>query len=186
VVGGERIIDRQLRVLRGLADPVVVVAEDPTPFTGLGLDVIPDLIPGAGALGGIYTAIVSSPRERTIVLAADLPFVNRPLLERFVESAADVVMPRSDRGYEPLCALYARACADAIRRRIDRGELHAAVLPTGVRTDVIESEALMAYDPDGLLFVNINTPHDHERARTLAERKWKKPGDRIMDDSDGR
>lgn len=186
VVGGERIVERQLRVLQGLADPVFVVGGDPAPFGSVGLDVVPDVVPDAGALGGIYTAIVSSPRERTIVLASDLPFVSRRLLERLVESPADVVMPRSARGYEPLCALYTRACAEAIRHRIDRGERHAGVLPDGVRVEVIESQALMAYDPDGLAFVNVNTPHDYERARALADKKWKTPGDRIMDDSVGR
>jgi molybdopterin-guanine dinucleotide biosynthesis protein A len=186
LVGGVRIIDRQLTALRGLADPIFVVAGDPTPFAGLGLEVVPDAVPNAGALGGIYTAIVASPRERTIVLASDLPFVTPQLLARFSESDAEVVMPLGVRGYEPLCALYTRACAEPIRQRIERGALHAARLPDGVRADVIGPEDLMAYDPDGLLFVNVNTPHDHERARDLADRKWKKSEDRIMDDSDDR
>lgn len=185
-VAGERIIDRQLRALRGLADPIFIVGGDPSAFAGLGLEVVADLVQDAGALGGIYTAIVASPRERTIVVASDLPFVSRRLLEHFVGSRADVVMPLGPRGYEPFCALYGRACAEPIRRRIDRGALTAAVLPEGVRVEVVGPDTLAAYDPAGLLFVNVNTPDDHERARDLAEATWKKRGDRIMDDSQGR
>jgi molybdopterin-guanine dinucleotide biosynthesis protein A len=183
-IGGERIIDRQLRALDGIAAPVFLVANDPEPFAGLGLEIVADAIAGAGALGGVYTAIMASPRERTIVLASDLPFVSRRLLQRLAESDGEVAMPRTARGYEPLCALYTRACAAPIRARIDRGELHAARLPEGLRADVISPDDLAVCDPDGLLFVNVNTPHDHARARNLAEGTWNRSEDRIMDDSD--
>ena len=83
-------------------------------------------------------------------------------------------------------ALYARTCAGPIRARIDRGELQAGVIPEGVRADVVGPDELTACDPDGLLFVNVNTPHDHARARTLAEEACNWSEDRIMDDSDER
>jgi molybdopterin-guanine dinucleotide biosynthesis protein A len=34
-----------------------------------------------------------------------------------------------------------------------------------VRVHEISAEALATYDPDGRLFVNVNTPHDYARAR---------------------
>jgi hypothetical protein len=39
-----------------------------------------------------------------------------------------------------------------------------------------------AYDPYGLMFVNVNTPHDFARAQALADPPVKAPRDRIMDD----
>lgn len=170
-VGGERIIDRQLRALRQITDAIFVVAADPSPFAGLALDVVPDAIPGCGALGGIYTAIQRSPRARTLVVASDMPFLNPSFLQRLADTDSDVVMPRTARGLEPLCALYSRACAEPIRRRLAAGSLEAAVVPEGVRSEEIGPEVLAAYDPDGLMFVNVNTPHDHARARGLAEVK---------------
>jgi hypothetical protein len=47
----------------------------------------------------------------------------------------------------------------------------AAILPGQVLAEKIGPEASTAWDPDGLLSVNVNTPHDHERARDLAEGK---------------
>jgi molybdopterin-guanine dinucleotide biosynthesis protein A len=182
-IGGERIVDRQIAVLRRVAEPIFIVAPDPAPFESLGLDVVPDVMPGCGALGGIYTAIVTSPCERTLVVAGDMPGLALPLLERLVQpTAADVVVPRTERGYEPLCAVYSARCAAPIRRRLESGWLQASQLPEGVHVEEIGPETLAAYDPDGLLFVNINTPHDYERARNLIESMPQRPADRITDE----
>ncbi|MEO7273286.1 MAG: molybdenum cofactor guanylyltransferase [Vicinamibacterales bacterium] len=178
-IGGARIIDRQLAALRQVADPIFVVTNDPTPFASLGLEIVPDVIPDCGALGGIYTAIVCSPHPRTLVVAGDLPGLQVPLLERLVRSSeADVVVPRGPQGYEPLCAVYAAACAGPIRTRLEAGDLRASVMPAGVRVEVIGPEDLAAYDPDGLLFVNVNTPHEYERARAVIEGMPQRLGDR--------
>src|SRR6185436_7985148 len=129
------------------ADPIFVVADDPAPFVSLGLTIVPDAMPGCGALGGIYSAILGSPRQRTLIVAGDLPGLSVPLLERLVQpSEADIVVPRGPRGYEPLCAVYARSCAEPIRSRLEAGDLKASVMPAGVRVEVIGPEDLAAYD----------------------------------------
>ncbi len=173
-VGTERIVDRQLRALRQVTDDVFIVAPGPAPYAGLGLRVVPDAIPDAGALGGIYTAIVASPCPRTLVVACDMPFLSAALLERMVGVAdGDLVVPHGPRGYEPLCAVYARSCAPLIRAQIARGDLRASGVPEAVRGTLrvveIGPEVLAALDPDDLGFVNVNTPHDYERARNLDE-----------------
>jgi len=180
-LAGERIIERQLRALRQVADPVFAVSstsfEPDAPLTCV-LDQFPD----HGVLGGIYTAIVASPHDRTIVVGCDLPFLNPRFLAHMIGFDADLVIPRTSRGYEPLCAVYSRGCADAIRERLERRQLEASVLPAGVSVAEIGPEALALYDPDGLLFVNVNTPHDYERAKELLERRSKTSRDRIMDE----
>jgi molybdopterin-guanine dinucleotide biosynthesis protein A len=186
-VGALRIIDRQLAVLRRFADPVFVVTADGSAFIEPDIRVVADLVPGAGALGGIYTAIVSSPQDRTLVVACDMPFVDARLIERLVApSAADIVVPRPASGYEPLCATYARRCADAIHARIRRGELKAAEVIRDVRVEEIGPDLLATYDPHGVQFTNINTPHDYQRALELVEREPGQREDRIMNDSSER
>ena len=179
-VGERRIIDRQLALLQRIADPVFVVANDREGFADLAVAVIPDLVPGTGALGGIYTAIVSSPHPRTLVVACDMPFLSLPLLQRLAcPTQADLLIPRSARGYEPLCATWTRAAAHAIRRQIDRGAFKAALLVEELRVEEIGPENLASDDPHGLCFVNVNTPHDYERAQELSRLESKL--DRIMD-----
>ena len=184
-VGAERIVERQLRLLRAVADPVFIVSNRGEEFSGLGVDVVPDVITGAGPLGGIYTALLTSPRARTLIVGCDLPFLALPLLERLVApSAAQLVIPRSARGYEPLCATWTADCAAILRRRIDAGTLKAALAVEELRVEEIGAEFVASCDPHGLLFVNINTPHDYERAQRLGRVESKTLRDRIMDVSE--
>jgi len=185
VVGGARIIDRQLAALSAVADDVRIVANDPVRYAGLGVRIVPDAIADAGPLGGIYSALLDARHERVIVLACDLPFVTRELLERLVaeslaDAASDAIVPRSARGLEPLCAIYTKRCAAAARTRLDRGALEVRGVFEDVRMRELGPDALAPYD-DGSLFENVNTPHDHERARGLVELNEKPSEDRITE-----
>jgi molybdopterin-guanine dinucleotide biosynthesis protein A len=181
-VGRARIIDRQLAAVSALTDDVRIVANDADRYAGLGVRVIADAITGAGPLGGIDTALRDARHDWTIVLACDLPFITSALLQRLVAECGtgeeiDAVAPRSARGLEPLCAIYHRRCAAVARVLIERGLLAAAGLLDAVRTRVLEREALAPYDA-GALFENVNTPHDHERARAWVELNEKPSEDR--------
>ena len=183
-IGDRRIIDRQLAALRALTQTIFIVAPDPSPYEGLALRVVPDAIAGAGALGGVYTAIVESPAPRTIVLAGDMPFVTPALFRALAapeRAHADLVVPRTVRGLEPLCAVYAKACATPIGERIRRGELQASSLGDGLRVSEVGPEVLAAIDEDGRLFANVNTPHDYARAVSLFELRPDPAQDRITE-----
>jgi molybdopterin-guanine dinucleotide biosynthesis protein A len=175
VVGDARIIDRQLRALATIAADVRIVANDPGRYADLGVRVIPDAIANAGPLGGVYTALADAHHDRVVILACDLPFVTAALLERLVSEFGtgqeiDAVVPRSSRGLEPLCAVYAVGCAAAARARIDRGQLQMAGLLADVRVRELGPDALAPFD-DGSLFENVNTPHDYARATGRVEPK---------------
>lgn len=163
VVGRSAIIDRQLETLGEVAADIFVVGWSDATWTSRGLRVVPDEIPNAGPLGGIYTAIVRSPCERTLVVACDMPFLSSALLRQLAAvKNADLVIPRHARGYEPLCAIYSRACAGDIRDRLARGLNEASRLPDGLRVTEIDVD-------NERFFVNVNTPHDYERAKGLSE-----------------
>lgn len=184
-VGGARIIDRQLAALSTVADDVRIVTNDPARYADLGVRLVPDAIAGAGPLGGIYSALLDAAHERVLVLACDLPFITAALLERLVAESepgedVDAVVPRSPRGLEPLCALYTRRCAPEMKNRIETGALQVAGLLDAVRTRVLGPDSLAPYD-EGVLFENVNTPHDHERARGWVELNEKPSEDRITE-----
>ena len=184
-IGDARIIDRQLAALSVVTDDVRIVANDRGRYAGVGLRVIPDAVRGAGPLGGLYTALLDASHDRVLVLACDLPFVTAALLQRLVAESGtgqevDAVVPRSARGLEPLCALYTKRCAALARARIERGELAVAGLLADLRVHELGPEALAPYD-DGSLFENVNTPHDHARARGWVELNEKPSEDRITE-----
>ena len=165
-VGDRRILDLQLAALRGHAARIVIVGGPPRGGED-GVEVIADRLPGVGALGGLYTALVSATAERTLVLACDMPFVTGAFLEYLARCSIgyDAAVPRDCRGLHPLCAVYARSVAPLIRRSIDEGvrKVRAAIDP--LRIHVIEGAALEAFDPAGRLLENVNTPDDYARAR---------------------
>lgn len=173
LLGGVPILQRILGAVRARADHVFAVGDRHGAAAAAGLAVVGDLTPGIGTLGAIHTAIVRSPCARTLVVGCDMPFVSARLVAHLADVAAttgaDVVMPRDETGYQPLCAIYGRGCAAALHERIARGERHAAVPPGGVRVVEVGRDELAAIDPEGLLFVNVNTPDDYERARRLVE-----------------
>src|SRR4029450_7781625 len=111
VVGGVRIVERQLAALAGVSDDILIVANDAARYTDLGVRVVPDAIAGAGPLGGLYTALLAARPDRLIVLACDLPFVPAALLERLAAESGsgqqfDAVVPRTARRRGPRCAVY--------------------------------------------------------------------------------
>jgi molybdopterin-guanine dinucleotide biosynthesis protein A len=172
-IGATAIVDRQLDALSSLVREIFVVGREDQAWTDRGLRVVPDDIPEAGPLGGIYTAIRHSPADRTLVVACDMPYLSRPFLERLAAVGdADLVIPRTARGYEPLCAIYSRRCEAEIHERLMRGEYQAWKRPVHIRVAEVSVG-------DDLSVVNVNTPHDYERAKGLKEWKPETTGDRI-------
>ena len=173
VVGGRRIIERQLAVLGQVAPHVLVVTDDHHRFRASGLRVCGDCLPGTGPLGGLHTALTRSPARRTLVVAGDLPFLSGAFLRHLAGRAAhaDAVVPRNAAGLQPLCAVYDRGCAEAIRARIEAGRRRLVDLASWLRVTEVGPDEVAAFDPDGMLLFNVNTPADHARAVSCAARR---------------
>ncbi len=168
IVGASSILEQQLSLLRGLTPHILIVASDRSRGRARDARVVVDRIAGAGALGGLYTALMEAPTEQTLVMGCDMPFLTAPFLTYLAEQGrdADVVVPRDEHGRHPLCASYARRIARHLRRRITAGELtiNEALLDLEVRE--LGPEQLAPYNRDGRLLLNINTPDDYTQART--------------------
>jgi molybdopterin-guanine dinucleotide biosynthesis protein A len=179
-IGGERILDRLARVLTAaLGEPPLLVAN--APDAGIwrpDLRTVSDARPGFGALGGIYTAVVSAPAP-VVCVAWDMPFVSEPLIQALAEglSRHDAMLPQSDgrRGVEPLCAAYGPACAAAIAASLDEGDLRAIGFHRRIGVGILPLDQVRALaDPD-LLFFNVNTADDLARADQLWRRHASSP-----------
>jgi molybdopterin-guanine dinucleotide biosynthesis protein A len=177
-VGGERILDRVVaRVHTVTAAPPLLIANAPGAAAWRpDLKTIPDVRPGLGSLGGIYTAVSAAP-EPVLCVAWDMPFVPVGLLQALVDGAVagnyDAFLPESSgrRGLEPLCAVYGPACGPAIARRLETGDLKAISFHTDVSVGILSLAEVKAFgDPDEMFF-NVNTPDDLERAEALWRRR---------------
>lgn len=167
VVGADTILERQVSLLRDLTPHILIAAGDRMDIRADGIRVVADRIPRAGALGGLYTALVEAPTEQVLVIACDMPFLNAPFLRYLVNTGldADVSLPRDTRGRHPLCAVYCRRIADHLRDRILAQQLRVADALAGLTVRELEPTELAPFDRDGRLLCNVNTPDDYARAR---------------------
>jgi molybdopterin-guanine dinucleotide biosynthesis protein A len=168
----QRVIDR----LSPIADELIVTTNRPDDYQFLGLRLCPDLKPGRGALGGLYTAIASATQPFVAVVACDMPFASPSLLEAagriMVQEETDVVIAKTEEGYEPIHAVYRRAaCLPAIEAAIDADQWRVIAWFPQVKVRVLRSDELKQFDPDGLAFWNVNTPEEFIQAEQLAQTK---------------
>jgi molybdopterin-guanine dinucleotide biosynthesis protein A len=168
LVGGRAIGERQLEVLRAIFPRVVVIANDPAPWEGLGVEVTPDVHRGAGPLAGVHAALVATAEHEGVVcVAGDMPFVAPALLEllRAYAPDADVVVPRIAGRPEPLLARWSRTCLPTIEARLAAGERAVHTMFEVVCATWLEEPALRVLDPALRSFMNVNTHEDLLRAQ---------------------
>jgi molybdopterin-guanine dinucleotide biosynthesis protein A len=102
-----------------------------------------------------------------------MPFASTSLIEAMsrlmVEEEADVVIAKSDEGYEPLHAIYRReTCLPAIESAIDANQWKVIAWFPQVKVRVLTSQELTFLNPDGLAFWNVNTPEEFVEAERIA------------------
>lgn len=172
-LAGRPMIEHVLTRVAGLGDETLVTTNDPDSYDFLDLPLAPDAEPGAGALPGLRTALKAAHGDTVLVLACDMPFVNRLLLEHMLEqsSNADVVVPRWDDNYQTLHAVYNRKrTLRAVEQALAEGERRMISFYPQLRVHVVEPEQISQYDPKGRSFFNVNTPDELlEAERLLAE-----------------
>lgn len=169
-LSGRRIIERVIRALEAAVDDLLVVTNTPELYAFLGQPMVPDIFPDHGSLGGIYSGLQAAPGEAAFTVACDMPFL-RPEIVRLVvdrAGAGDVVIPRVAGQYETLHAVYRKTCLPPILERLIQGRLKITDFFDAVRVAVIEEAELTRYGDPAVIFMNVNTPEELERARVLA------------------
>ncbi len=164
-VGGRRLIDRAVEVCQEVFERVVVVRGDPRrpPIPGLGVPQLPDAWPGYGALGGVHAALRACNVDGVLILASDMPSMEAGFLRELVDQddGADVLVPRSRSGLQPLAAVYRRSCLPVVEASLREDIRQIIAFYPKVR--VLE----YGVDDREELFTNVNTPEDLRRARGL-------------------
>ena len=168
-LGGRRIIDRVLEVIRAVTDDALIVTDTPELYASLGLPMVPDVFPDHGSLGGIYSGIKAAAGDAAFTVACDMPFL-LPAVARLVTSRAgqaDVVIPRVGTQLETLHACYAKSCLAPIEARLAAGQLKIVGFFEEVRVlEIPEADVARLRAPE-LVFMNVNTPEELARARGL-------------------
>ena len=168
-VGSERMVDRQIRLLRALCRTVAIIGP-PDKFPDAGIPVYEDEIPGQGPLGGLYTGLCKARTEFSLFLSCDMPLMEERFLRYLCEQAlasraSATVPPPWKRGRYPLCAVLRRRALSRVRSCLASGQNQVGrIFSSSQRRTISKAEfARAGFSPR--IFCNLNTPEEYERMR---------------------
>ena len=170
-LGGKRIIERVVEVLGSVLPDLLIVTNTPELYAFLGLPMVPDVFPDHGSLGGIYTGLKAAKGEAAFTVACDMPFLKSEVVRLVVSHAgeADVVIPKVGDQLETLHALYAKACLPHMEAVLQAKRFKViGFFPQVKILEIPEAEVARLADPH-LCFMNVNTPDELARARSLLD-----------------
>ncbi len=172
--GNTSLLEQVISRIDSLSKEIIIVTAKERTFPQLAsrpkIKIVSDIFPGQGSLGGIYTGLVKSDSFYNLVVAADMPFLNVPLLRNMIKIADgfDFVLPRVNGLFEPLHAIYSRNCIQPIERILNEGKKVIVELFNYVKVRYVEADEVDRFDPKHLSFFNINTREELELAKKIA------------------
>lgn len=140
-----------------------LVTNQPLVHLELGLPLLTDLVPSQGPLGGLLTVLSLSRTSWVLAASVDSPFLSPPLLAALAARAARTGRPavvcRTAAGLEPFPGVYAVRLVASLAEYL-KNDHRLRPFVEKVRPEVISAVETAALDPEGLSFVNLNTPED--------------------------
>ncbi len=164
--GGQTLLSRTLEIIEPLCNEKLISSNSLK--TCNNCRIIPDRNPCQGPLGALYSCLLAASNPYLLIVATDMPFISTWALQKLWQERAgfDVVIPKSPDGMQPLAALYSKECIAPIRSQLEQGNLKIRSFFPEVRVKVINCQDF----PDIYhknIFLNINSPADLQKARTL-------------------
>ena len=188
-LGANSLIEHVIRRMRLVADELLLITNSPAEYVHLNVPMHGDILPGTGALGGIYTGLTHASHDAVLCVACDSPFLEPTLLAYLISVLGehDAVIPHTystqqtpfcqnkDIGVtnpshntqitlQTLCAAYSKRCLPIIELMLRESELRVHALQERAHIKCVSPEIWQEFDPEGISFFNINTPEDFERA----------------------
>ena len=165
-VEGRTILERQVAELLPLTSDLLIVGERTHHSAAR---TVADVVPGCGPLGGLHAALTHARGDAVFLVACDMPYVTTAFIAHLLQLAgeADIVVPQTERGYHPLCAVYTRACLEPIARRLAHRQLRIRELAADLRTRVVTAEEIERFGHRHHLLANVNTPAEHAGLEAL-------------------
>ena len=170
LVGGRRIIAWMMNVYEKLFDEIILVSNHPRTHLEWDAIIDKDIYTKRSSFTGIHSGLFYTKTDHAFIAACDTPFLKMDLVKIIVQqidSSADVVIPKTDVGIEPLCAVYSRRCLQAVQSALERNNLKIRNLFKKLKVKQIPESVLRKKDPGLDSFFNINTPDDLKQANRM-------------------
>ena len=175
----EPLIARLCRTLQTATDAPVRIIGDAEKYATTGVECIADSWPGEGPLGGIIAALTADDSDAetadryswSLIIGCDMPFLTvewlKYLVARALASKAEVIVPESNHGLEPLCACWRQSSESTLKRAFNAGTRRVTDAMKQLPMEVLDAAEWKRFDNFDRLFWNMNTPADYEEAIRL-------------------
>jgi molybdopterin-guanine dinucleotide biosynthesis protein A len=184
-VDGRTMLDHLIGVASRVADDVLLIGRAPDAAADGArarllrtpghrhVRTAPDHEPPLGPLGGLDAALRAARFFPVLLLACDMPFLTAAFLAYLASLAgdADAVVPRTERGYHPLCAVYSAACAGAAAGQLASGDAAMKSFLAGIRVREVGPDEIGRFGTPDRLLANVNTPAEFEDLAALSGHK---------------
>lgn len=160
--GEETMLARLVRTYQPYFDVTAVSLNRPGRFETYGALEVVDRHPGDGPMAGLEAAFLDTGADLIFLTGTDLPFGDPALAQHLmrVRGEHDVCLIRSDKGLEPLFAVYSSSCLDAVRQSLAEGRRSMFNVLQKMNTLELTAEDLPEFDL-GTILRNVNDPEEY-------------------------
>jgi molybdopterin-guanine dinucleotide biosynthesis protein A len=162
-INGKALINYVYDIAKNVFQDIVIVSNNHSEFKDIKAPVIKDILPVRGSIVGIVSALMYSYKPYVFVCACDMPFMHEETIRNIINeiNGEDIIIPKTKKGYEPLCAIYGRTCISAMLTNIERDKLKIAGIFPALTVKILHDHP--SFYNNGLpVFTNINESADLE------------------------
>jgi molybdopterin-guanine dinucleotide biosynthesis protein A len=170
-LAGATLLERAVGELDTIASRTLLACGGSPRYADLGRPLVLDAFSDGGPLAGLEAALARSETDWLAAIACDMPRANGrvllALLERADSHGLDACLLETEKGVEPLCAVYRKTCLKPIRAALAAGErrvisFFGVLKPDGsplIVGSLLERELPSELAAIGVA-VNVNTPRE--------------------------
>ena len=159
-----------LQILEAFCSEILISAPLNT-FSDIKYRHIPDLFPGIGPIGGIYSCLQNISHTHALVISCDIPLITESFIKFLLQQPADydMIIGENPAGnFEPLAGIYSVSLIPKIKDNIkEKKNKITHLLQQNINANIISLKK-EGFNPD--IFMNINTKEDLQKAEQLYDK----------------
>lgn len=162
IVQGERLVEKNIKILKKIFPKITVVTKTPEIYKGLGLTTISDIYPGHGPISGLHSALYHSSEKYIYLTAVDMPHQEVSYikeLDQLFKAEKDGILYKG-KYIEPMNAIYNKQILPRLEKQIKEGSFRIFNTVEEGDFQILGSKDLENMGFDEEIFRNLNTQED--------------------------
>lgn len=156
---GETLLERAIKLCNPFSS-ALLISSNSDAHAAFNYPVINDEVKNCGPMGGIYSCLKNSDTALNLILSVDAVCVNKKFIEFLLSNTGDfdAVVPFTEKGAEPLIALYNKSILPAMGNQLKSGDYSMQNLLKESKVNWLDAGKLQ--EENNYLFTNLNRPED--------------------------